>query len=69
MTNVGASLATLRNGKAHHARNVCVHMHVCMSVCVCARVCLCVCANYVCERVSVCVFVFVCVCVCAHVYV
>ena len=29
-TSEGASLATLRNGEAHHALNVCVHMHVCV---------------------------------------
>jgi hypothetical protein len=56
-TSVGASLATLKIGEAHHARNMCMHMHACV------RVCACVFGRCMCARVCV------CMCVCACVYV
>ena len=63
-TSVGASLAMLKIGEAHHARNVCMHTYacVCVSVRVSVRVCVHVCVP-VCLGICTCVCVCVCMCV------
>jgi hypothetical protein len=63
-TKVGASLATLKIGEAHHASNMCMHMHVCVFACVCTCMCARVCAC-VFGRLYVRPCVCLCVCACA----
>ena len=63
-TSERVSVASLKNGEAHHARNVC--MHACVSVNVCVYVCARVCAFLLCLGVCMCAHTM-CVCVRVHV--